>query len=101
MQLLHTPLFPGLGVIGEAIYGVLESNELSQPDIVFMMAAILKTRNKASCSPLNYLVEPNIKTSAPPMGSYDSVYATIVHTIIITCLPLAPPPPPPQETSQK
>lgn len=39
----------------EAIYGVLESDELSQPNIVVMMAVILKNRNKASCSALDYL----------------------------------------------
>lgn len=37
----------------EAICGVLESNELGQPNTVVMMTVILKNRNKASCSALD------------------------------------------------
>lgn len=50
---LRMPFLTGLGVMDEAIYGVLESNELGQPNTVVTMTVILKNRNKANCSALD------------------------------------------------
>lgn len=55
MRQLRTPLLIGLGVTEEALYGVLESDELGKQNTVVMMTVTLKNRNEASCSALDCL----------------------------------------------